>query len=461
MNRCLVVSAGMLTPKKSDDPLSRAHRYLNYGALSLATRLSACGYEVLMLHGNFEPPENTGRAAVEFLCDTRGPILLSLPSSFAITWARAFVACVRMANPRVDVIVGGRWVVDGAGAWIRAAIPGTDLVVYGTAEGRVEALVDRKQWSSVAGTDRTDQGLPEDSTPSGLLDFRLMPDYSDYQPCIDVSRGCGMGCAFCVERQVPASQLKGAELVAEEMSQLDRLYGRPAIHPYLQASIFRPTSRWAHELERARAERGVSLQWRCETRVDAMKPDTVKALARAGLRVLDVGLESCSPLQLRAMGKTVNPELYLRRADELLRTCRDAGVLVKVNILLYAGESDETFKATTVWLRDRNQYILGISAYPVILYRFPGWEQHLSNLRVLGASLVDSNAMTRDGYAHLHLSPSFPHDRSVRLCAELTASLMSQDARFFLKSFSYLPRSMSRVAFDAMTSISTPSCTAI
>ena len=47
----LFVSAGMLSPKKGDHMLTRQQRYLNYGALSLATTLDTMGISTLLVHG--------------------------------------------------------------------------------------------------------------------------------------------------------------------------------------------------------------------------------------------------------------------------------------------------------------------------------------------------------------------------------------------------------------------------
>jgi hypothetical protein len=42
--RVLLVSAGLLHPKKTDHPAARLHRYLNYGLLTLASILKQNGF---------------------------------------------------------------------------------------------------------------------------------------------------------------------------------------------------------------------------------------------------------------------------------------------------------------------------------------------------------------------------------------------------------------------------------
>ena len=48
----------MLAPKKRDNLLARRQLYLNYGALSLATKLSIAGYDTILVHGEHQPPAN-------------------------------------------------------------------------------------------------------------------------------------------------------------------------------------------------------------------------------------------------------------------------------------------------------------------------------------------------------------------------------------------------------------------
>ena len=52
----LMISAGMIQPKKTGNPFSGQHLYLNYGLLGLATILKQKGYSPTVIHGNFKSP---------------------------------------------------------------------------------------------------------------------------------------------------------------------------------------------------------------------------------------------------------------------------------------------------------------------------------------------------------------------------------------------------------------------
>lgn len=87
------VSAGMLSPKKRDHMLARRQLYLNYGALSLATILDSMGTETLLIHGEHREPSDVLATLLEKgILPSRLPVMLSIPSFYALPWAQTFVS---------------------------------------------------------------------------------------------------------------------------------------------------------------------------------------------------------------------------------------------------------------------------------------------------------------------------------------------------------------------------------
>ena len=120
-----------LRPKKLGNPFAHWHRYLNYGLLGLATRLSRSGHRPRVFHGHFDEPHGfVKRLARAGWLDTPAPVFLSIPSSYALPWAKTASHEIKRLAPGVRIVVGGRWVVANDGAWIRQQIPDADLVVY-------------------------------------------------------------------------------------------------------------------------------------------------------------------------------------------------------------------------------------------------------------------------------------------------------------------------------------------
>ncbi|MGR9343479.1 B12-binding domain-containing radical SAM protein [Rhizobium leguminosarum] len=442
------VSAGMFSPKKRDHVLARQQLYLNYGALSLATKLQLAGHDVALFHGEHRDPE-------DLFCQIRDsgrfpsiyPLMISIPSFYALPWAQAFCKLAKAADPECRLVVGGRWVVGPDPEWLRGLLPQADVLAPGLSEGVIERLL----------TESPVLKRVAEPAPGFTLNHLLVDGYRRYQPSVEASRGCGMGCAFCEERDIKVEKLGDAATLAASMALVGEQYNGEEIRPYLQSSMFLPTARWASAFAVETARIGLNMAWRTETRVDAITTQTLVSLAEAGLRVIDLGLETASPRQILAMRKADNPDRYLRRASELLETCRDHGVMAKVNVLLYAGETEETLAETTAWLDAHANAIAGVSVGPVIAYGPPKTaDLLLDDWRRLGARPVDMTTAASTGITTMHLSTAFPAEAAEVASLQLSRRFMDEDSYFELKSFSYYPRDYRRADFERDVAASDP-----
>ena len=440
----------MIAPKKRDHPLARRQLYLNYGALSLATKVSAAGHHAVLIHGEHQSPAEIFEAIFAAgQLPSQYPLMLSIPSYYALPWAQEFCRLAKRRDPECKIVIGGRWVVGPDPEWFRRMVPEADRVVPGLGESVIESLL---------GGDAPVQQRLADLTPDYTLNHRLVTGYIAYQPSIEASRGCGMGCQFCQERDIPLERLRSPTAIAEFMSLIQQQYDGYEVHPYMQASLFAPNRRWADRLAEESAKQArVGIGWRAETRVDAMRPETVAALAKAGLRVIDLGLETASPTQILAMNKSKRPELYLNSASELLAACRDNDVMVKVNVLLYAGETEQTLAETRAWLDEHAKSIRGVSVGPVVAY----WPPKTASILLeewanLGARPANSSSAAETGITRVHLSRDFDAKSAELVSLELSRRYMDAGAYFELKSFSYYPRGYGRQQFDQDVYVSDP-----
>ena len=363
-----------------------------------------------------------------------------MPSTYALPWAQVFSRKLKDRFPNARIVVGGRWETNPDPEWLRRKLPEADDVVCGLGETQIDGLV------GAAGS-----GYRARAAAQVLLDHRLVQGFQAFQPSIEASRGCGMGCAFCEERAIPLTKLKPAAQLADHMQEVAAQYDGETIHPYLQSSFFVPTPRWAEALREEVATRGLTTLWRTETRVDAMRPATVAHLAaKAGLQILDLGLETASPRQILAMQKSRKPDQYLRLASDLLNACRANGVWVKVNVLMYAGETAETFAETRAWLDEHSGAIKGVSVGPVLVYGPPKQAGPLlAEMAKQGARPVDPDQAEAEGISQLHLSSAFDAEAARPLRWKLSRRHMTADDYYDLKAFSYYPRSYDRSDFDA------------
>lgn len=439
-NTVAFVSAGMVSPKKRDHMLARRQLYLNYGALSLATILNTMGTETLLVHGEHSEPADVLSKLVDIgVFPSKLPVMLSIPSFYALPWAQAFCGLVRSIDPKAKIIVGGRWVVGPDPDWLHAKLPEANLLVPGLAEPVIASLL-----TSMPNLRR----LPA-PTPDLVLNHPLVSDFQRYQPSIEASRGCGMGCAFCEERDIPLEKLRAPEQIASALAAVTRQYGDSEIRPYFQSSMFAPNEKWGNSLANAIQTAGLNISWRTESRVDALLPGTIASLAAAGMKVLDLGLETASPTQILNMRKSSSPDRYLDRASTLLKACRDHGIAAKVNVLLYAGETTKTLDETRSFLDEHKDSIAGVSVGPVIAYGPPKVADILlSEWSTNGAKPVDLGSANDTGISMIHLSQDFDAKSAEIASLELSRRYMDADAYFNLKSFSYYPRDYTRADFD-------------
>ncbi|MFV3382388.1 B12-binding domain-containing radical SAM protein [Pseudomonas sp. NY15354] len=441
----LFVSAGLLQPKKRDHALARRQLYLNYGALGLASLCQRNGLQTLLVHGEHEAPDAlAARLHKQGLLRADAPLMLSMTSFYALEWAQLFCRAVKELAPRVRIVLGGRWVTGPDSAWLQGKLPQVDRIVQGLGEDLLPSLLAFEgRW---------------DGRVCGL-NHLLVEGHRRYQPSIETSRGCGKGCVFCEERDVPLQKLKAPELIVDELRQLADDYGDHGIHPYFQSSFFLPNPRWAQTLAEQVQRCDTRILWRCESRVDGIKPDTVKSLAAAGMKVIDLGLESAAPRQILAMNKARDPARYLESASKLLQACASHGIWVKVNVLLYAGETAATLEQTRQWLDEHAQCIKGVSVGPVVVYGPPRHSAgFLAQLQAQGATPVDPASAEYCGITQLNLSPELDAAQVERESLAMSRRYMQKQDYLDLKRFSYYPRDYSEQAFEADVAASDAAC---
>lgn len=429
------VSAGMDKPKKRDNVLSRRQQYLNYGALTLATILDSKGYDVRLYHGGHSDPELFAKKLYqEGALNSIYPLMLSMQSLYALSWTSTFTKTIKSLSPSKMIVLGGRWVVGENSSWLRKMLPMVDKIVGGLAENKIVQLVE--------GDDISSNLAEQFSAVSFGLNHELVDNYKEFQPNVEASRGCGRGCSFCEERNIPLTRLKEPLLLASQLQDLAVQYNDYSITPYVQSSFFAPNTRWSEKLFEAVSRYEKKIFWRCETRVDTINPSSISALAGAGLRVIDLGLESASPSQIISMGKSDKPDDYLRRASDLIKACRDSGVWVKVNFLIYAGETEKTYQETINWLDEHSDCIKGISVGPVVVFGSPSASRdYVSSIVRAGGILVDPVALNSTGVGHIHPSAGISSKEAEELSLNASRRYMTKDDYFDLKSFSYYPRS--------------------
>lgn len=413
----VAVSAGLILPKKDYSIISRRNLYLNYGLLGLCSLLKEKGFDVVMLQGEYRSAEEILNEIISMGIDInklRYPILLSAISFFSLDWCKDFIRFVN--NTNAQVILGGKYIIENNYHWIRNYF---------------------KEYQVTIGTEKDFSFLNLGNLY--ILDYSLLHNYQNYNPSIEISRGCGHGCPFCADAKRPRFKNKETGIIVNEIKTLDKLYRYEPFNLYFQSSTFKVDRHWIECLITDFIALEHTFEWRCTTRVDALDIHSINTLSKAGLKVLDLGLESASIIQLMNMGKTSNPSAYLQLADEVIKSAYNSGILVKINILFAAGETLNTIKETHEWLDKRKRYIAGVSVNCETIFGPNNTliEQYKNKY---GSDYVNKNDLPAKGYANIHPSRKLSYQEALSSGIELSRFLMSQKNYFKLKKFGYFGR---------------------
>lgn len=419
------ISAGQLDVKKDVNVINKKNLYLNYGLLGLASKINNENLSTIQLQGHFEAPEAFFEYCInKGIANTNYPVFISMPSFYALSWLKIFTKLLKRKARIKKIVLGGRWVIDGHPERIKALLPDVDYVIDGLGDSKILSLLNSK--------------LP-DCSFTFPLNYKILDNRRLYQPSLEVSRGCGMKCSFCQERDEKLQPLKLSNTITSEMNSMLIRDNLTEMTPYFETSMFIPNRLWLESLITQREIYSHSYYWRTESRVDSISPKLIPYLAKAGLKVLDLGLESASHRQLINMGKSAKPEKYLERASLLINTAHEFGIAVKINILLYAGENNKSIQETYNWLDAHRAFIKGVSIGPVIAF---GWDDNkndfLNDMFSYGAKLSNNNPLV--GISNIDLSKEIDYQKSLILSKELSQEFMTVKDYFYLKSFSYFPR---------------------
>jgi len=429
------ISAGQIDVKKGSNIINKKNLYLNYGLLGLTSIIHEHGLNPIQLHGGFTPPDEfVAHCASLGISNTQHPVFISMPSFYALSWLKEFTKFLKQELGIKKVVLGGRWVIDGEPDLLKAQLPFVDEVIDGLGENEIIKLLNLNL-----------PIIPQFGYPQ--LNYNLLENRALFQPSLEVSRGCGMKCHFCQEKSEPLKPLKSASIVIKDAKKILLNDDLVKMTPYFEASMFIADKHWLQNLIIEKQTNNMDFQWRAESRVDSLNIKMLPLLAKAGLKVLDLGLESASPVQITNMGKSRAPEKYLNKASQLLKIAYSLNIKVKVNIMLYAGETTNTIDETYKWLELHREYITGVSVGPVVAF---GWDKKkvdfISSMEKLGAKVAIDNSLL--GVTYMDLSPSISKEKANELSKDISREFMSHKEYFYLKSFSYFPRDYSFSRFE-------------
>lgn len=283
------------------------------------------------------------------------------------------VAAARVHAPEAIVVVGG---VHATGVPEDFAAAAPDLLVRGDGMAAFREIVDRvarqeRDFSGIPGVVGRDDlaasrlgGVPRFADPDSLpfpareLNRRHWERYwyVYHRPVtmMKTSFGCPYRCSFCYCWRITGGEhrVRSPESIGEE---LERIWA-PEVYLVDDDFLLSEERLWAihDQLRRRNIRKGFF----CYGRSDfiASHPEVVKALSRAGLKAVVVGVESTSQGELDAFDKRTDAAVH----EAAFAVLREAKVDVYASFILGPTWGDREF-------RDLEKYILRNRLYYVIL----------------------------------------------------------------------------------------------
>jgi len=164
------------------------------------------------------------------------------------------------------------------------------------------------------------------------------------------SRGCPAHCTYCLWPETLYGhkfRARSATNVVEEMERLVRDYGVDEI--YFDDDCLTLDKGRMMEVCRLIQERGIHVGWICQSRVDTVDEEMLKAMKEAGCHYIYFGVESGSPKMLKLMRKGIS----LERTKETFAICRRLGIKAQAFFLFgIPGEDQETIRETIEFAKE-------------------------------------------------------------------------------------------------------------
>jgi len=134
------------------------------------------------------------------------------------------------------------------------------------------------------------------------------------------TRGCPWHCGYCSQVYSEKLRFRDVELVVDEMEYLVKTFGVREIVFFDETFTIgkRRMRRFSEEVLR----RGIDVKFNIRARVDTVDREVVRALKKAGLRSIHMGVEAGTDRVLKIMNKQITRE----QTERAFRVCREEGV---------------------------------------------------------------------------------------------------------------------------------------
>lgn len=164
------------------------------------------------------------------------------------------------------------------------------------------------------------------------------------------SQGCPYPCTYCPYRVVQGSvwRPRRPQRVVDELEVVVKAFGVKEV--LFRDPVFTLDRQRTMEIAQLIRERGLEVTWRCETRIDLVDEELLKNMAMAGLKGINLGFESASPVVLQGARRKPFDE---SQAQRVMRACEALGIKTMVFFILGLPGEDERSLSETLQLARR------------------------------------------------------------------------------------------------------------
>ena len=311
-----------------------------------------------------------------------------------------------------------------------------DAIALGEGEETIveiaNAIDSNSSWLNIAGlvvrdndkfikTDKRNRLIKLDEIPKPAWDLVPINKYLDLNLAFGVdrgrtmpmlaSRGCPFQCTFCSSPTMWGTRwvARDVKFLCDEIEEYIRVYNIDAVDFYDLTAIVKKS--WIIEFCNELISRNVNITWQLPsgTRSEAIDDDVTPLLYKSGCRNLNYAPESGSERMLTSIKKKVK----LSRMTKSFRSSIEAGINIKINIMI--GFPDETHKdvLTTLWYLIKMSF-KGVHDVSMSVFApYPGSEIY-RDLVKKGKIKHDEDYWEKLAYVDITFTESFCEDISSR-----------------------------------------------
>lgn len=249
------------------------------------------------------------------------------------------------------------------------------------------------------------------------IDLSAYPQAITFTPFVEESRACPYACHFCNNSEFYNSsvRVKSVDKFERDLEQAVNFFGKKPMYAILTSDLHYKTAS-----DKALVLKKYGVLWSSQMDCFHDWSQSVPIFKESGMKLLNLGLESGSPRMLELMGKTKNPEKYLNNCKNTLKACHNHGILTRVNILIYPGETEETLAETLSFLDSVAPWLQGVVACATVAYPGSILTKNFELFeREFGAKLVSTPMCKKTHHFPIHPSKSISFEKATQIALDI------------------------------------------